>query len=194
MAMQRRFQFIEENPLVEMAQRGSLEAYDELVIRFRPAVILVARQILVSPEAAQDVAQEAFLLAFRSLSQLQDPARFAGWLYTITRHRARRVAARQNSFQTIEMSHPETLDLVADDENNSPLAMVLQTERQEAIRTLLATLSPECQIVLQLFYYEQWPAVRIAAFLSLPLTTIKWRLRYGRQQLCAQAADLILDD
>ena len=194
MAMQRRFQFIEENPLVEMAQRGSLEAYDELVNRFRPAVLLVARQILASPEAAQDVAQEAFLLAFRSLSQLQDPARFAGWLYTITRHRAQRVAARQNQCQTIAMSNPETLCLATADEHSSPLALVLQAERQEAIRALLATLSPECRIVLQLFYYEQWSAVRIAAFLSLPLTTIKWRLRYGRQQLCAQAASLVPGD
>ena len=64
MAITRRFQFISDSQLVEMAQRGSLEAYDELVSRFRDAVILVARQTVGSLEMAQDVAQKRFCWRF----------------------------------------------------------------------------------------------------------------------------------
>lgn len=68
MTITRRFRFVEDSQLVELAQRGSLEAYDELVSRFRDAVILVVRQTVrsLTLEAAQDVAQETFVLAFRS--------------------------------------------------------------------------------------------------------------------------------
>ena len=79
----------------------------------------------------------------------------------------------------------------ADTSADSPLDLVIRAEQQEAVRALFAHLAPDYEIVLLLFYYEQWPAVRIAAFLSLPLTTIKWRLRYGRKQLTPHLTRLL---
>ncbi|HZO87444.1 MAG TPA: sigma-70 family RNA polymerase sigma factor [Chthonomonadaceae bacterium] len=184
MAMQQRLQYLSDRELVGIARLGSLEAYDELVGRFRGAVLFVAEQILGSREMAQDVAQEAFLLAFRSLPQLQDPAKFASWLYAITRHRARRVATREGHNEAVEASSLERLMTAQGGERAaSPLEAVLRSESQASVCALLDELAPELQIVLHLFYYEQWPAVRIAEFLSLPLTTVKWRLRSGREQL-----------
>lgn len=81
--------------LVARARLGSLPAFDRLVRRYRRPVTLLARQILGSPEQAEEVAQEVFLLAFKALPQLQDPARFAAWLGAITRRQARRVSARE---------------------------------------------------------------------------------------------------
>src|ERR1051326_3962070 len=83
MALQNRLQGLSDAEVAEVAQLGSLEAYDELVRRFRGAVLMVARQLLDSRQAAEDVAQEAFLLAFEGLAQLQDPAKFPSWLYAI---------------------------------------------------------------------------------------------------------------
>lgn len=194
MAVQRRFQFISDPELVDIARMGSLEACDELVSRFRGAVLLVAEQMLRSREAAQDVAQEAFLLAFRALHQLQDSAKFAGWLCAITRHRARRVAARESRSEAAESSELERL---ATGQNEShepgPLEQALREEKRAAVRAVLADLPEEIQSVLFLFYYEQWPALRIAEFLSLPLSTIKWRLRAGRQQL-RRRLDTLLEE
>ena len=194
MTITRRFQFVEDSQLVELAQRGSLEAYDELVSRFRDAVILVVRQTVrsLTLEAAQDVAQETFVLAFRSLDQLQDANKFAGWLCMIARRRALRVA--QGKIYTTAMETASLDSLVAEPADTSadtPLDLVIRAEQQEAVRALLADLAPDCQTVLLLFYYEQWPAARIAAFLSLPLTTVKWRLRYGRKQLTPHLAKLL---
>lgn len=189
-ATQCRLQFVSVPELVGMAQLGSLEACDELVRRYRGAALLVAQQILGSQEAAQDVAQEAFLLAFRALPQLQDPAKFAGWLYAIVRHRARRVAAREARSQAAGQDTLERLLAgpgtgCADD----PLHHMLTAETQAAVRALLDGLPPETRIVLLLTYYEGWPAARIAEFLSLPLTTIKWRLRRGRQLIGRRLAE-----
>jgi RNA polymerase sigma-70 factor (ECF subfamily) len=184
MTSMRRLQSLSDRDLVEIARLGRLEAYDELVTRFRGAVILVAEQSLNSREAAQDVAQEALLLAFRMLPQLQDAGKFAGWLYAITRHRARRVGARERRSEAADDSRLEHLLTVGRQNTGpGPLETLLKAEADAAVRTVLADLPPELQIVLQLFHCEEWPAARIAEFLSLPLTTVKWRLRSGREQL-----------
>ena len=188
MAMSR-LQYLSDTELAGLAQMGSLEACDELVRRFRPAVLLTARQIVDSPEVAQDVAQDAFVQAFRALPQLQDTARFAGWLRAITRHRARRVAQNHSRLPTAPLTALD--DCGPASPASGPLDALLKAENEAGIRTALARLAPPHQIVLQLFYYEQWPASRIADFLSLPLTTVKWRLREGRKQAAAGLAALL---
>src|SRR5262245_36610972 len=87
------FPLISDEELVIGALLGDLGAFDELVRRFRGAVVAVAEGVLGSRELALDVAQEALLLAFKALPQLDDPARFPAWLCAITRNRARRVGA-----------------------------------------------------------------------------------------------------
>ena len=192
MEMRRRFQFIEDRELVEIAQLGSREACDELVCRFRGAVLLVARQNLNSVEEAQDVAQEAFLCAFRALPQLADPAKFAGWLYAITRNRARRVGLRERRNEPTEDMQLERLMAVYSDVGTAdPLDAVLRAETDAAVRALLCDLPPEIRMVLQLYYYEQWQTTRIAEFLSLPLTTVKWRLHAGRTRLSRHLTALL---
>src|SRR5262249_35901627 len=82
--------------LVVAAILGNLEAFEELVIRYRPAVVRVARSI-VGADFAEDVAQDALLLAFKALPSIEDPTRFAAWLSVITRHRALRLNKQQSA-------------------------------------------------------------------------------------------------
>ncbi|MCC6444192.1 MAG: hypothetical protein IT210_12155 [Armatimonadetes bacterium] len=91
---------LDNESLVMSALVGNMAAYDELVRRFRGAVIATARQIVGCHDTAEDVAQEVFLLAFKALPQLGTPAKFPGWLYAITRNRARRIAARNARSRT----------------------------------------------------------------------------------------------
>src|SRR4030095_11148460 len=75
--------------LVVAAILGNLEAFEELVVRYRPAVVRLARTI-VGDNYAEDVAQEALLLAFKALPTIEEPTKFGAWLSAITRHRALR--------------------------------------------------------------------------------------------------------
>ncbi len=174
----------EDRELVEAAQAGSLSAYDELMRRYRGGVLFVAGQILQSRETAEDVAQEVFVAAFQHLGQLQDASRFAPWLYTLTRNRARRVAVQNHRMQTMEGIELEnqTAPQSRQGERN-PLEETIRAERDRAIRCFLAELPPSLQIVLRLYYYEGWNVARIAAFTSLSPTTVKWRLHTGRKRL-----------
>src|SRR5215510_12417268 len=82
--------------LVVAAILGDLEAFDELALRYRAAVVRAA-QAIVGREDAEDVAQDALLLAFKALPSIEDPAKFAAWLSAITRHRAFRFGKRESA-------------------------------------------------------------------------------------------------
>lgn len=189
MAMPSRDPLISDQELVYLSLLGQMEAFDELVRRFRGAVILVVERILCSREAAEDVAQEAFLIAFKALPQLGDPAKFAGWLCAIARNRARRVVAREGRSMAAEPSKMDRLILAHSEQlAPNPADELIRKDDEAQVRALLAGLAPDYQTALMLYYFEQWPVGRIAQFLSLPTTTVKWRLHHGRRLLYRQLA------
>jgi RNA polymerase sigma-70 factor (ECF subfamily) len=178
---------LEDEALVRLARLDNPHACDELVRRYRGAVILVAEQILCSREAAEDAAQETFLLAFRALSQLQEAAKFSGWLYTIARHRARRMRWRDRRTESVDQTRLDYLLQWRGGEFAAhPAEEAERNHRRASVRALLAEMPEESQTVLLLHYFEEWPVTRIAEFLSLPLTTVKWRMHQARKRLCRQ--------
>jgi RNA polymerase sigma-70 factor (ECF subfamily) len=180
----RHFRFAREEELVQDAKNGDFRAYDELVTRYRRAVILVAEQSLHSRSAAEDVAQEVFLIAFTSLPRLAEPAKFSGWLYTITRYRARRILRQE---LRIAISAATSLACqrsnVTEEVPSCPESAYLKKQKASEVSSALIEIKPEYRTLLLLRYEEQWPIDRIANFLSLPATTVNWRLHQARKLL-----------
>lgn len=173
-----------DEELVLHARRGNDAAFDELVRRFRGAVIAVAEQTTGSRDCAEDVAQDAFLQAYRALPQLQDPQKFGHWLYVIARCRARRVGARNGRCTATDPTQLESL-LTAQGEAPAchPLEAMIRAAERQAVRTAFLKLPAEHALVLRLYYYEGWSVRRIADHLRVPATTVKWRLHRGRRLL-----------
>jgi RNA polymerase sigma-70 factor (ECF subfamily) len=94
--------------LVVAAILGDLAAFNELALRYRAAVVRLA-QTIVGREDAEDVAQDALLLAFKALPSIEDPARFAAWLMTITRNRAWRFSSQQRPHRAGRVEFDELL-------------------------------------------------------------------------------------
>ena len=80
--------------LVMAAILGDLEAFEELVLRYRVAVVRLAHTI-VGDAYAEDVAQDSLLLAFKALPTIEEPKKFAAWLSAITRHRGSSAIGRR---------------------------------------------------------------------------------------------------
>lgn len=181
-----------DEQLVLAALVGSVPAFDELVRRYRAGVIVAAEGVLRCRALAEDAAQDVFLLAFKALPSLEDPRRFAGWLYAIARNRARRIAAREGRTRPALLSEVDALILASSDEIAANNARSLDPERgavrdaeREAVRLLLDCLKPEHREVLMLRYFEEWPLERIARLLSVPEATVRGRLHRGRAALRA---------
>lgn len=166
--------------LVMAAVVGDIGAFDTLAQRYRPAVVRVAQGI-VGAEWAEDVAQEALLAAFKALPELEEPRKFAAWLHTITRYKAFRFSQRERHVN----QHRVELDqrLLQHLASLSRPILNQPSERETEVKQAIERLPPAYALVITLRYYDRMPVKRIAEFLNLPLTTVKWRLHQGKQWL-----------
>jgi RNA polymerase sigma-70 factor (ECF subfamily) len=173
-----------DEDLVVSATYGDLNAFNELVRRFRYAVTMVALDILKSRETAEDVAQESLVTAYKALPQLTDPKRFASWLYAITRNRARRIGTQEASKATVSLSVIDEFIVSKSSELRDSLFEKTEQNIEHArILAEMAGLPEETSETMQLYYMQGWPVSRIASFFSIPPTTVKWRLHQGRIHL-----------
>ena len=167
--------------LVVAAILGNLEAFEQLVVRYRPAVVRLARSI-VGTDDAEDVAQESLLLAFKALPGIEEPTKFAAWLSAITRHRALRFNKSEKQHLTRRVQLDEAL-LEQIEALAKPLA---EKERDEAMIKALDSLPPDYAMPLRLRFLDDMPLNRIAAFMGIPLSTVKWRIHHGKKLLKAK--------
>jgi RNA polymerase sigma-70 factor (ECF subfamily) len=164
--------------LVVAAIVGDLKAFDQLVLRYRAAVVRVAAGI-VGREHAEDVAQDAWLLAFKALPSIEEPRKFAAWLAAITRHRAMRFGKSESRLRAQRVALDDVLI-----EKVEALSKPL-TDRIEnlELREALETLPVDYGLTLKLRFLDEMPLERIAAFVGAPLSTVKWRVHQGKKLL-----------
>jgi RNA polymerase sigma-70 factor, ECF subfamily len=162
-----------ERALVRAAQRGSTEAFDELFRRHWPAAHRAAYLVVHDAAAAEDIAQEAFLAALRSLDRFDWRRPLAPWLHRIVVNRA------------IDWSRARRLRAEVDAERGS-LAQrdhvcadpaVASAAGNERIVAALRELGPEQRAVVVLRYLLEYTPGEIAKLLELPRGTVNSRLR-----------------
>lgn len=177
----------EDAELVVEALLGKGTAFDELVFRYRPAVLAAVLRQVPSRAVAEEVCQEALVRAFKALPMLRDPMRFPAWLHSI----ARREVIRQGPSESREASHApldeEALDRGASGGHGEWEALERRLEA-ERVRQAMAALPDEFQLVLTLYYWAEMPLERISAFIGRPVSTVKWRLHRARALMRARLA------
>jgi len=173
----------DDGSLVRLAQCGRLDAYDALVARYRRAVLAIASRHASSRECAEDAVQETFLKAFRHLRMLREPARLAPWLYAIARQvtvdGGRRDSADRSRLQSAidqaVLDSSEAIRGVEDDAIRRMEAESLISRLRELPEELATPIALQCE--------EDWSLARIAEFVGVPVSTIKWRMHEGRKRL-----------
>lgn len=170
--------------LVMAAILGNLEAFEELVLRYRTAVVRLARTI-VGDNYAEDVAQDALLLAFRALPTIEEPRKFAGWLSAITRHRAFRFNKRESA----QMKRRIGMDEVLLEKINALARPLIASGDHKEVMPALDDLPNDYSLPMRLRFVDEMPLKRIAAFMGVPLSTVKWRLHQGKNLLRAKLSE-----
>jgi len=174
-----------DRSLVEEAAGGSREAFDELVRRYQGQIVNLARAMTNSDDQADDLAQEAFVRAWRSIGSFRSDATFRTWLYgvalnVIRTHRTRRSRwLRLFSSDTRDTSSEGSpIDRgTADDGIERPLAM------RQLIDRALAALPVELSEAVVLRDVEGLEYQEIAAALGVPIGTVESRIFRGRKRL-----------
>ena len=165
---------------LERLRAGDARAFEELVASHQHRVFGVALRMLGSAAEAEDIAQEAFLRAHRSLPEFRGDAKLSTWLYTIvSRLCLNRLASRDRK----AVRHGEEVLLRVADPRGDPQTDAERGELESALHRAIAELSEERRVVVILRDLEGLSYEEIAAALGLELGTVRSRLHRARMDL-----------
>jgi len=170
-----------DSRLIQLSRKGDSSAYGTLVERYQSLVCSVAYSRCGDLAMSEDIAQEAFLIAWQKLEDLNEISKFKQWICTIVRnlaHRTRERDARRNS-------EAVTLDRVAElpAATASPIERVISEEQEQLVWKALADIPEDYREPMILFYREEQSVARVAESLELSQDAVKQRLSRGRKMV-----------
>jgi RNA polymerase sigma factor (sigma-70 family) len=179
-----------DNDLVRASLQGSPKAFGVLVGRYQSLVCAITYSATSSVEKSEELAQEVFLRAWRSLSQLQDLSKFRPWLCSIAR------STVQNWFRDRQrdvVGRAAPLDAAADmpSEESGPEEAAMIQEQKAVVQQALAEIPEALREPLILFYREQKSIQEVARQFDLTENTARQRISRGRRLLRKQVAHMV---
>jgi RNA polymerase sigma-70 factor (ECF subfamily) len=162
--------------LVERAREGDVDAFTALVERYQRLAHGSAVAVVHDREIAADVVQDAFLIAWRTLARLRDPAAFPGWLRGIVRRQALH-ALRGRRLATLDAVGELTDDRLSAEQTDEA------RRRRELAVAALARLPDGLREPAVLRWVHDCSQAQIGAFLALPVSTVNNRLHAARARL-----------
>lgn len=184
-----------DKELVTRVKRGDRSAFDLLFGRYQHKIrSLVARHVR-DPQEVEDVAQEAFIKAFRALPRFRGESAFYTWLYRIainTAHNHQMAKSRRPPGVDIDVEDAQFMDgadrLV---ENESPDAAASRDELAEAIDQAIAALPDDLRSALALREFEGLSYEQIATIMECPVGTVRSRIFRAREAVDRQIGHLL---
>ena len=172
--------------IAAIALRSDRQAFAALFNHFAPRVKSYMLRLGSPPELAEELAQEALLSVWRKAHAF-DPAKAAAstWIFTIARN------LRIDGLRRDRRSDPVDDPSEAPEAQLAPEALVASAESEARVRHALLSLPVEQAEVVRLSFFSEKPHSEIAADLSLPLGTVKSRLRLAMGRLREMLGDLV---
>lgn len=159
------FREIEDRDLIAKARRGKVDAYNVLVSRWEKRVFNYLLRLVRDREDALDLSQDVFLKAYQNLRKLEDPGRFAAWLYRI---------AHNEAYSLLRRNRPE--GELGMEPSTSTTARMYPVEVSLAVERALARLTTDQREAVQLKVYQGFKFEEMAEILGCPVSTVKSRL------------------
>jgi RNA polymerase sigma-70 factor (ECF subfamily) len=162
---------------------GDDEAFDYIVRHWERRIYNLAWRMVGNREDAQDIVQETFLSAFRSIKGLRDPGNFSAWLYQIALNHCRmrwkhRASNRRDDVAADQLEDKDYFEGALTVEHGAD-----QFEKVDIIRKALAGLSEDHKTAIVLKEYVGLSLEELASVMQCPLSTAKSRLYHGLQEV-----------
>ncbi len=171
--------YLLDSEVVEQVLDGDKESYGILLDRYQNLVFRIALIEFKNPEIAEDVVQEAFLLAYKNLNRLRNPSSYASWIAAITKNVCRGFR-RKNKSKTVSLDYLNEVGIEPsneDEHQNSKKEMIF------AIREFVQKLPDKYRKIIELRYTEGFSCRELAAFLNLSRSAVMSRLYYARKAI-----------
>ena len=171
--------------LLRRAQQGDQGALTSLYEQTHQDVYRAIHAMVRDEELVLDIQQDTYLRAFERLDQLKKPESFSAWLRKIAVNEAKNQLSRKKPLLFSELGDPDedASELEIPDCSMLPEDALDRAETARMVDDILKTLTPEQQLVVGMYYYEQIPAREIADNLGVSAGTVHSQLHWGRKKI-----------
>ncbi len=178
------FRAVEDTDLIRQAAKGNVEGFNLLVSRWEKRVYNYLLRITANREDALDLTQDTFLKAYQNLRKLDDPGRFAPWLYRIAHNEAYSMFRKRRPETDVDEIEPESTGNKVTVGGSS----VFPIELSLAVTSALDRLSVDQREAVVLKVYQGFKFEEMAEILSCPVSTVKSRLYTALELLKVELA------
>ena len=177
----RQYLILADENLISLVEAGDADAFATLYDRHSQAAFSLAYRMMGERQAAEDLAQDAFLKVWRGASSYRaERGSVRTWILSIVHNRGidklRSQASRRKTQERVEASAPRS-------QPSEAFAETWRNSQRDQVREALNTLPAEQLKILELAYFSGYTHVEISELLGLPLGTVKGRMRLGLKKI-----------
>ena len=172
---------ISNSELVRKSQLGDKAAFEQLVIRHQDLVFSLAYKLTGNREMANDVAQEAFIRAWKAIEKFRGDSTFSTWIYRITVNTAWTLRKKAKKHNTLNID--DTYEPIVIDEKKDPELVAINSDLSSVLINALDKIPIEQRIIVELKNIEGRSHKEIADYLDISVTAAKVRLHRAHQKL-----------
>ncbi len=185
-----------DQQLVEQVQRGDKRAFNLLVAKYERRLIRLLSRLIKDPHEVQDVAQEAFIKAYRALPTFRGESAFYTWLYRIGINTAKNhlMARNRRAPTTTEFDNDEAEGFEDADglhEINTPENELMSKQIAQVVNDAMAALPEELRTAIQLREIEGLSYEDIAETMGCPIGTVRSRIFRAREAIATRLRPLL---
>ncbi len=184
-----------DQALVERVQKGDKQAFDVLVLKYQQRIIHLVSRYVRSPDEAQDVAQEAFIKAYRAIHRFRGDSAFYTWVYRIAINTAKNylvAASRRPPTGDIDAQEAEQYEGASGlKEYDTPEHLVLRDEIKAAIDSAIDDLPEDLKTAISLRELEGMSYEDIATTMECPIGTVRSRIFRARDAIDTKLRPLL---
>ncbi|HEX6845483.1 MAG TPA: sigma-70 family RNA polymerase sigma factor [Chitinophagaceae bacterium] len=171
-----------DNEIISRVLRGEQNAYAELVNRYQAYVFTLTLRMIKSREDAEEVAQDVFVKAYRSLADFRGDSKFSTWLYTIVNTTCI-TFLRKKKLDVHSLDNEKVFEVADNKDSGFRANLIEQKSRINMVNEAITMLSPDDAEIITLFYKAEQNLEEISKILRLETNTVKVRLHRARTRL-----------
>jgi len=186
---------VSDRELVERVQRGERRAFDLLMLKYQHRIAKLIARYVQDPSEVLDVAQDAFMKAYRAIPRFRGDSAFYTWMYRIAINTAKNhlaAKARRPRDSGVDVTDAEQFDGVAElKESVTPEGLALTEEIQQTVADAIEALPEDLKVAITLRELEGFSYEDIARVMECPIGTVRSRIFRAREAINARLEPLL---
>jgi len=173
---------LNDSEIIDKVLSGDQQAYALLVDRYQNYVFTLALRFTKNREDAEEISQDIFIKAYRSLSDFRGAAKFSTWLYTIVNNTCISFL-RKKKLEVHSLDNEKVFEVADNQDSGMRANMIEQKSKIAMVNKAIALLSTDDAEIITLFYKSEQTLEEISNILGLETNTAKVRLHRARARL-----------